>query len=180
MKIHIIFVSSACVSMVCVTPPVEVSLKEARRTSMQTHAFWNGIIIPCPVSDSYTQLKLEPKQWKYILYLFLWHVFPWYAWHRPSRFPRKRLVTLPCKHMPSGMTSSFPCPISDSYTQLKLEPKQWKYILSLFLWHVFSMVCVTPPVEVSPKEARHTSIQTHAFWNGIIYAYGCVCVLLSI
>jgi hypothetical protein len=30
------------------------------------------------------------------------------------------------------------------------------------------MVCVTPPVEVSPKEARHTSIQTHAFWNGII------------
>jgi hypothetical protein len=38
----------------------------------------------------------------------------------------------------------------------------------LFLWHVFSMVCVTPPVEVSPKEARHTSIQTHAFWNGII------------
>jgi hypothetical protein len=33
----------------------------------------------------------------------------------------------------------------------------------LFLWHVFSMVCVTPPVEVSPKEARHTSIQTHAF-----------------
>ena len=46
--------------MVCVTPPVEVSLKEDRRTSMQTHAFWNGIIIPCPVSDSYTQLKLEP------------------------------------------------------------------------------------------------------------------------
>jgi hypothetical protein len=30
------------------------------------------------------------------------------------------------------------------------------------------MVCVTPPVEVSPKEARHTSIQTHALWNGII------------
>jgi hypothetical protein len=29
-------------------------------------------------------------------------------------------------------------------------------------------VCVTPPVEVSPKEARHTSMQTRAFWNGVI------------
>lgn len=32
-----------------------------------------------------------------------------------------------------------------------------------------SMVCVTPPVEVSPKEARHTAMQTRAFWNDIDY-----------
>ena len=95
MKMHIIFVSLACVSMVCVTTPVEASPKEARHTSIQTRAS--------------TQLKLEPK--KYILSLLLWHVFPWYVWQRPSRFPRKRLVTLPCRHVPSGMTSSVPCPV---------------------------------------------------------------------
>ena len=44
MKMHIIFVSLACVSMVCVTTPVEASPKEARHTSMQTRAFWNDII----------------------------------------------------------------------------------------------------------------------------------------
>ena len=45
---HIIFVSLACASMVCVTTPV---------ASMQTCAFWNDII--STVSDSYTQLQLE-------------------------------------------------------------------------------------------------------------------------
>ena len=58
MKMHIIFVSLACVSMVCVTTPVEASPREARHTSIQTRAS--------------TQLKLEPK--KYILSLLLWYV----------------------------------------------------------------------------------------------------------
>jgi len=44
MRIHIIFVSVACVSMVCVTTPVEASPKEARHTSMQTRAFCNDSI----------------------------------------------------------------------------------------------------------------------------------------
>ena len=40
-----ICVSLACVCMASVTPPVEVSPKEARHTSMQTRAFWSGIFI---------------------------------------------------------------------------------------------------------------------------------------
>ena len=37
--LFMMFISLTCVSMVCVTPPVEVSPKEARHTSMQTRAF---------------------------------------------------------------------------------------------------------------------------------------------
>ena len=99
---------------VCVTPPVEVSPKEARHTSMQTRALWNGVIISLSRKRLYTQFKFEHKQWTYILSLFLWHVFPCMCdTAGPSRFPRKRLVTFPCRHVPSGMASSFPCPVSD-------------------------------------------------------------------
>ena len=38
MTMHTLFISLACASMVCVTPPVEVPPKEARHTSMQTRA----------------------------------------------------------------------------------------------------------------------------------------------
>ena len=45
-----------------VTTPVEASPKEARHTSIETCASGMASSFPCPVSDSYTQLKLEPKQ----------------------------------------------------------------------------------------------------------------------
>ena len=57
MKIHIIFVSVACVSMVCVTTPVEASPKEARHTSIETRASGMASSFPCPVSDSYIEHK---------------------------------------------------------------------------------------------------------------------------
>ena len=67
-----------------------------------------------------------------------------YVWHRPSRFPRKRLVTLPCRHVPSGMASSFPCPVSD-YTHNSNLNINNEHTYYLCFFGMCFHVCVTPP-----------------------------------
>ena len=53
--------SFTCMWMECVTPPVEVSPKEARHLSMQTRALWNGIIISLSRKRLIRTTQLEPK-----------------------------------------------------------------------------------------------------------------------
>ena len=68
MKMHIIFVSLACVSMVCVTAPVEASPKEARHTSMQTRAFWNDIISSLSRMYACMYEYVSPRLLEYVLH----------------------------------------------------------------------------------------------------------------
>ena len=81
-------------------------------------------------------------------------------WHRPSRFPQKRLATLPCRRMPCGMASARPCAITESASVLR------SLLKAPGIMACVSTVCVTPPVEASPKEAGHITVQTHAMIPG--------------